>query len=89
MLGIVYAYLLRKYSRKGEFESLEWIEMGRVVILSRVTREGLTEKMTRRKGSLHVNIWARAFLLEETAHALRLAHARNILEAERRSEGLE
>lgn len=45
---------VRKYSRKGEFESLEWFEMGRVAILNRIIREGLTEKMTKGKGRLHV-----------------------------------
>lgn len=45
--------------------------MGRAAILSRVTREGLTEKMTRGKRRLHIGVWTRAFLLEETAYALR------------------
>lgn len=45
--------------------------MGRAAILSRVIREGLTEKMTRGKRRLHIGVWARALLLKETAHALR------------------
>lgn len=61
--------------------------MGRAAILNRIIREGITEKMTRGKGRSHVGVWAGAFLLEETAHALRSVHARNMPDAARRSEG--